>query len=276
MTDPHVVALIYRLKPSDHVSYAEPPPLVFENEIARFRLEKDQLRCEMKLHVATLEEGRALLDPILRDWEIEVELARSRGELRFSYENAEIIDRTPPTPGAIRGAVMVALGANHLLMTGNLTSHIIRRKYPDPPLGFHIMPDAESILLRFRGYKDGREPLLSMAYFCLTVVESAAGGRNRRSSAAKIFGIAENVLDKLGELTTKRGDRTIARKAHSSLQPLTGAERAWIEATIKQLVLRLCDPPSHYERKQLTMADLPPAGMIAKACLSSSGENAFS
>jgi hypothetical protein len=258
MPDFHVVALIYRFKPSDHVSYAEPPPLVFENEIARFRLEKDQLRCELKMHVGTLEEARALVDPILRDWEMEVELARSRGELRFTYENAEIIDRTPSTPGGIRGAVMVALGSNHLFMTGNLTSHVIRRKYPDPPVGFHVTPDAESILLRFRGYQDGREPLLSMAYFCLTAVESAAGGRNRRSNAAKIFRIAENVLDKLGDLTSNRGDRAIARKAHSSLQPLAGAERAWIEATIKQLVLRLCDPPQRDERKPLTMADLPP------------------
>jgi len=97
-----------------------------------------------------------------------------------------------------------------------------------------------------------------MAYFCLTVVEYAAGGRNRRSNAARIFRIAESILNKLGELTTNRGDRAIARKAQSKAQLLTGAERAWIEATIKELVLRLCALPQHYERKQLTMADLPP------------------
>ena len=65
MPDFHVVALLYRLESSDHVSYAEPPPLVFEDEVARFRLEKDQLRSELKLHVGTLEEARALVDPIL-------------------------------------------------------------------------------------------------------------------------------------------------------------------------------------------------------------------
>jgi hypothetical protein len=97
-----------------------------------------------------------------------------------------------------------------------------------------------------------------MAYFCLTVVESAAGGRNRRTNAAKTFGISQNVLDKLGDLTTNRGDREIARKAHLNLQPVKGAERAWIEATIKQLILRLCDGPQRSHRKQLTMADLPP------------------
>jgi hypothetical protein len=258
MPDLHVVALIYRLQPSDYISYAKPPPRVFENEIARFHLEKDQLRCEMKLHVATSEEARALVDPILRDWEMEVELARGRGELRFTYENAEIIDRTPPTPGTIRGHVMVALQDALLVSTGNVSCHITRKNYPEPPVGFHLTADAESILLRFRGYKAGREPLLSMAYFCLTVAESAAGKRKRRSNAAKALGISERVLSKLGDLTTKRGDRANARKAQSSAEPLTRRESAWIEATIKQLVLQLCDPPPNYERQQLTMADLPP------------------
>jgi hypothetical protein len=257
MSDFHVVALKYRLQLSDHISYAEPPPLVFETEAARFHLENNQLRCEMKLHAATSEQARALVDPILRDWEMEVELTRNRGELGFIYEDAEIIDRTPPTPG-IQARVMKVLGGNYLVTMGNVTAHIMRRKYPDPPMGFHLTPDAESILLRFRSYQDGREPLLSMAYFCSTVVESAASGRNRRAKGAKAFGIAENVLDKLGELTSNRGDRTVARKAHSNLQPLTGAERAWIEATIKQLILRLCDGPQRSQRKQLTMADLPP------------------
>jgi hypothetical protein len=255
MSDLHVVALIYRLQLSDHVSYAEPTPLVFENEAARFRLEKDQLRCEMKLHVATLEEARAFVDPVLRNWEMEVELARGRGELRFTYENAEIIDRTPAIPGVIRGHVIVTLQDALLVSTGNVTCHITRKNYPEPPVGFCLTPDAESILLRFRGYQDGREPVLSMAYFCLTVVLSAGGGL---SNAAKAFGIAQSVLRKLGDLTSNRRDRGIARKAHATSQPLTDAEHRWIVATIKQLILRLCDSPRCYERKQLTMADLPP------------------
>src|SRR5438094_939565 len=147
----HVVALLYRLQPGGHVSYPDLPPLAFENEVARFGLEKNQLRCDMKLHVATSEEARALVDPALRDWEMEIELARGPGELRFIYENAEIIDRTPAIPGVIRGHVMVAAQEALLVSTGNLTCHITRGKYPDPPVGFHLSPDAESILVRFRG-----------------------------------------------------------------------------------------------------------------------------
>ena len=142
-----------------------------------------------------------------------------------------------------------------LLVSNNARCHITRGKYPDPPVGFHLTPDAESIWLRFRGYKDGREPLLSMAYFCLTLVRSAGGGQ---SNAAKAFGIGQSVLRKLGDLASNRGDRAVARKAHATSQPLADAEHKWIEATIKQLVLRLCDPPSRYQRAPLTMADLPP------------------
>lgn len=72
----------------------------------------------MKIHAAASEQARALVDPILRDWEMEVELTRNRGELRFIYEDAEIIDRTPPTPG-IQARVMKVLGGNYLVMTGN-------------------------------------------------------------------------------------------------------------------------------------------------------------
>jgi hypothetical protein len=151
MPDFHVVARKYRLQLSDHISYKEPRPLVFETEAARFQLENNQLRCEMKVHAATLQQARALIDPILRDWEIEVELARSPGELRFIYQEAEIVDRTPPT-SSVQPRVMKVLGGNYLATMGNVTAHITRREYPDPPVGFHLTPDAESILLRFRNY----------------------------------------------------------------------------------------------------------------------------
>jgi len=55
MPDLHVVALIYRLQSGDHISYVNPPPMIFENETARFLLENNRLRCEMKMHVVTSE-----------------------------------------------------------------------------------------------------------------------------------------------------------------------------------------------------------------------------
>lgn len=71
-----------------------------------------------------------------------------------------------------------------------------------------------------------------MAYFCLTLLEATAGSRN---DAAELFSVDIQVLRKIGELTSKRGDRTNARKA-SSTQPLTGIEEAWLDAAIKTVI----------------------------------------
>jgi hypothetical protein len=57
MSDLHVVALIYQLQLSDNVPYAEPPPLILENEIARFCPGHDLL---------TSSEKRLELPPLFR------------------------------------------------------------------------------------------------------------------------------------------------------------------------------------------------------------------
>ncbi len=110
-------------------------------------------------------------------------------------------------------------------------------------------------------YRDGKELLLSMAYFCLTVVEiiGAPGlkGRQRREVASKLFNIDVDVLNKLGALTSERGDRTTARKARPSPVPLSDREQAWIEAAIKMLVVRVGEYSSGQPLSQITMAHLP-------------------
>jgi len=75
-----------------------------------------------------------------------------------------------------------------------------------------------------------------MAYFCLTVVEATAGGR---AEAAKALAVDPEVLSKIGELSSTRGDTATARKAHASRNPLTSQERAWLEDVVRQLALRL-------------------------------------
>jgi len=87
---------------------------------------------------------------------------------------------------------------------------------------FRLNPDAESILLRYHGHLDGREPLPAMAYFCLTVLEAKTGGRE---SAARAYRIEKAVLNRMGELTSLRGDRLTARKA-TGVQPVYPEEWA--------------------------------------------------
>ena len=120
---------------------------------------------------------------------------------------------------------------------GAAEAHVVGMShYPAPAKHFVLTPNAESLWLRYVGFLEGREPLLSMAYFCLTVLESASGSRG---AASKRYRISEKVLRKLGELTATRGDRLSARKATARpQQSLSGAESAWIQSVVKALILR--------------------------------------
>ena len=93
------------------------------------------------------------------------------------------------------------------------------------------------MLDRFAGFRQGREPLSSMAYFCLTVLERNPGGR---AEAAKKFGISRNVLEKVGKLTSKKGG-TEARKACGLHSDLQSGERRFLEEKVKQIIRRVAE-----------------------------------
>jgi hypothetical protein len=252
--DFHVISLRYKLRPSDYVSYVSPTPVEFETDEVRFRLADGKLTCDMKNHIASQDKARAVVEPVLRAWEADADLRWNRGELRFEFDTADIIDRSPCPPGVVRGHAHVLLGVATISAVGTVSVHVGRASYPAPPGAFRLNPDAESLLLRYQGYRDGREPLLSMAYFCLTVLEANAGGR---LSAARKYRIDKALLDKLGELTSRRGDRAIARKATAGpAEPLTGPETAWLEAAIKALIWQLGDTRNRMALPSITLDDL--------------------
>ena len=253
--DFHVVALRYKLRPSDQVTYVSPAPVEFETQEVRFSLTEGKLTCEMKGHVATAEEARSVVEPVLRAWEVDSDLRWNRGQFRFEFDGADIIDRSPIPPGVVRGHASVLAGVGSISAVGTVSFHVTRAHYPEPPGTFRLNPDAESILLRYQGYLGGREPLLSMAYFCLTVLEANAGNRE---SAAMMYRVDKAVLRKVGELTTRRGDRLSARKATAGhALPLTGEEGAWLEAALKTLIWRVGDTRDATALPLITLADLP-------------------
>jgi hypothetical protein len=65
-----------------------------------------------------------------------------------------------------------------------------------------------------------QDPLLGMAYACLTLLE-----KGNRKLAAKHYAIHNDVLRKLGELTSTRGDNATARKISDRTTPLSERER---------------------------------------------------
>ena len=251
--DLHVVSLRFLLRHNERVTYVNPKPLEFETDEACFQLADGNLTCEMKTHFSTAEAARLAVDPILKAWEADADLQSNRaGELRFEFGGAEIVDRSPTVPGVIRGNIHVVL--RPLRVSGEIVSaHAERDHYPEPPGTFRLNPDVESMVHRYLNYQNELEPLSGMAYFCLTVFEAQAGGRRE---AAKTYEIQKAVLDMIGKLTSKYGSPSTARKART-LRPLTGPERAWLEAAVRKLILRLGETHTAARLPLITMSDLP-------------------
>ena len=183
--DYHVASLTYSVKNTGDVTYDAPPPVDFESSEARFHLADAKLVCQMKIHFAAEAEARVVVEPVLRAWELTADLGLGTGGLRFQFENADVIDRTPVPPGTGRANLRLK-GVGALTAVGTVSTHVTRQTYPDPPGEFRITPDVDTLWNRYQGYREGREPLLGMAYFCLTVLDVAAGGRAKAARKYKI------------------------------------------------------------------------------------------
>ena len=259
MPDYHVASLTYSVTSSDDVTY-DAPPLVFETDESEFHLTDGTLVCRMKAHFASQNEARAAIESFLHAWELDADLRLGLGALRFQFNSAEVVDRTPVPPGITSGQIYVVEQADTMHATATQSAHITRRAYPAPPGDFRITEDVEILWHHYQEYLQGRERLLDMAYFCLTVLQVAAGaGRDARRKAAEKYKIEAAVLKQLGELSSRRGDSRTARKMPTrATPPLSGPEDAWIQATIKQIIWRLGDQRSSANLPTITMADLPP------------------
>lgn len=128
--------------------------------------------------------------------------------------------------------------------------HLTRSVYPAPPTGFKASPNVRTLWDRYQHYREGRESLPGMAYFCLTLLETMAGRQpedaakkrkisNARKKAAEKYHIDENVLAKLGDLSSARGDARTARKATAMARSHTPAEVAWTESAIRAIIHRV-------------------------------------
>ena len=62
-----------------------------------------------------------------------------------------------------------------------MVSSVTQNFFPNPPKDFRATSEVELAYGRWYGYRKGREPLQSMAYFVLTLLEVTAGRRNQAS-----------------------------------------------------------------------------------------------
>lgn len=256
MRDPHVVSLGYRLVPAETVTFSKrAPPVEAESDGFKVRLANDSLIVEMLDHHASEESARAAVERYLRAWEISYALqVGGQPEFRFEFVRAEVIDRDPPPPGTPQTIELSSLVHDRSIVSATLS--VERGLLPAPPPTFVVNSDVETLWVRWRAYRDGREPLQGMAYFALTVLEMHGG---RRVAASRLH-IDKAVLSTVGHLASEAGDVTTARKARAAARPLTQQETAWLEAAVVAIIRRVgevagvdADAPL----PRLTMADLP-------------------
>ncbi len=256
MRDPQVTRLHYDIGSGPDISYRDPPPVAFTNELGAFSLHAECLTIDLVEHFPTQSEARAAVEPFLRGWEIEADLTGHFGAIRFKFAKADVVDRDPPKPGEPR-TIHVGV-ASTIAVAGNITVQIGLRKYPEPPSAFRSTPEVELAYRRWIRFRDGKEPLPSMAYFILSLLEAAAGDRN---NATATFRIDRRVLNELGRLASTRGDGHSARKirAGQQLGALTSSETEWMQQAVRLLVRRLGEHASGAPLKQISMTDLPPS-----------------
>jgi len=253
MPDPHVATLHYKLIADGGTTRFDNAPAV---ETAtpgfRARLADDVLRVDLVDHHATIEAARGALEPFLRMWERSALTADPPLRLRFEFERADAEDKEAATAYRTRDVYY----STDVVVVRSMPG------YPLPLARFAVSADVETMCQRYEGHLAGREPLASMAYFCLTLVEKYRA--HSRDQAAAGFRISRPTLRKLGELTAASvGDRLTARKLGpaSTLRQLTDAEGAWIGAAVRALIRRVgeydVDPTTANTLPPITMADLP-------------------
>ena len=220
------------------------------------RLSEGVAKFEMKEHYASEEEAKSVVEEFLRAWEIDSALRIGGTGMLFAFERAQVIDRNPPPPGT----VLVAVPTGRLTVRAHApTVHVTRRAYPAPPAVFRVSPDVETLWQRYQFHRQGSEPLPGMAYFCLTRLEASAGGPPKaREKAVTKYAIDKKVLDKLGELSSERGDPKTARKATAMARFHTPAEVAWTESAIRAIIRRVGEVVAGATGLPvITMKDLP-------------------
>ncbi len=210
---------------------------------------------QMKAHYPTIDEARTVAEAFFRRWEVLIGLEHNPGDLMFTFQDADVIDRAPVESNS---TIINVHSTIEIHSTVDAVIHLSRGKLPSAPQKFDLSPDVETMYMRYKAFREGRESLLSMAYMCLTVLEASAGDR---ANAAKKYSIAKLVLDTLGKLCSQRGRADEARKTprNGAYVPLSDQEKDWIVQVIKAIIRRAGERA--YEPKarlrQITLDDFP-------------------
>jgi hypothetical protein len=184
VNDPHVEALHYTLVPTEQVTFAESvQPVEREQPGFALQLADGELIVTMHDHYANEADARRAVERYLHVWSVYAALVANPVEFEFEFVRSHVVDRDPPPPGAVQFLDMPVIAS--VTTVWSPTLQIPLRAYPDPPDAFTLDPDTETLWTRWQAYVEGREPLGSMAYFCLTVLD--LGGRSTASTSSSLL-----------------------------------------------------------------------------------------
>ena len=254
MNDPHVAVLIYKIEHGDSIDYSKAKPLDHEEAGFRVKITNGQVCFKFKDHYASVDEAREAIGDYIHSWEFDAGLREGPNRFKLKFDQSQIEDRNP-TPGA----VSIGTPIRFSFTVSEPTVTLSPACYPPPPSGLKLTPDVQTLYDRYVGYLQGREPLTTLAYLCLTILESSTKKNHSRKVAAKMYGIKFEVLNKIGHLSSEKGGQQ-ARKASGTNNNLTAQDRRFLEEAIKAIIRRAAEkayaPNSDFP--EISLSAFPP------------------
>ena len=253
MNDPHVEALEYSIQYGpDIIDWSCAAPMHVQEKDFDVRAENGRVRIEFKTHYASEQEARsALEESYIPNWEFDVGLVRGPNAFALRFERSQIVDRNPPP-----GPPPLRISARTGYATGSLNlAPPTPPAFQEPPRDeIKRTPSVESVFQHYLRHYRGAETLPAMAYFCLTVLDQMAGGRDK---AAAYFGISRNALAHIRKLSTEKGG-DVARKAEGLDTPYSPDEKQFLRSAIKALIRRAAQVECGLDptRKKITLDDI--------------------
>ncbi len=233
MNDPHVDALIYVIEHDESSDYSLAKTVETEHTSFSLILEDNEARFELKEHYPTRHEAQQAIQPFLQQWELRASLNSGPGTFTLKFKRSEITDRRP-TPGVIS----VSADPISYNFTVSRPTVTLSRQYPHPPSERRMdidNPDVQTMLNRFIGYRQGRELLPSMAYFCYEVFTKRLDMDAKH--AAEKHRISHLLIKKVSNLSSNKGGDQ-ARHQRGICQPLNQREVQFLEKAVAAMITR--------------------------------------
>ena len=263
MNDPHVTALHYWVNHDDSVDYDDAQPLDFEDKLFTVHVANKKATISPKKHYASEEEAREAVEPFVRNWEFDAALDSGSSRFSLTYVRADVIDRNPTlTPS---GVALSPVNIHFHVSTPSVKVTTRKRFYPKPPPNPVLNVDApyiQAMLSRLESYYKRREPLATMAYFCLTMLENNALKADLKTNKEKQtrdhYAISRGVLKQVSRLSSEKGGSE-ARKVDGFGKNFTQEEKRFLIAAVQAFIRRAAEKESYPDicLPEITLKDLP-------------------